>query len=244
MTWDTTTAPNGVHTLQARARDTAGNLGTSSSSVTVTVSNTAPPPPPGLVGGWSFNENSGTTVNDVSGNANTATLQGGPTWTLGRYGGGLRFDGTGDYLTAPELAHAEHLRQRHDAVDVDQPTRRGGGDQVAFAKFWSGTMTSPYYQYALELDGGTTPHFYIGTAGGLTGASMGTPLALSQWSHLAIVFNGSQAQFYVNGNLVSSPADERAPSPPETRSCYMAADVQPGAVLQRNPRRRQALQPR
>ena len=33
---------------------------------------------------------------------------------------------------------------------------------------------------------------------------MDTPLALDQWSHLAIVFNGSQAQFYVNGTLVSS----------------------------------------
>ena len=70
-------------------------------------------------------------------------------------------------------------------------------------------MTSPYYQYGMELDGGVTPHFYIGTAAGLTGASMGTPLAVSQWSHLAIVFNGSQAQFYVNGNLVSSQPHER-----------------------------------
>ena len=38
-------------------------------------------------------------------------------------------------------------------------------------------MSSSVYQYALELDGGRTPHFYIGTAGGLRGASMGTPLA-------------------------------------------------------------------
>ena len=33
---------------------------------------------------------------------------------------------------------------------------------------------------------------------------MDTALALDQWSHLAIVFNGSQAQFYVNGALVST----------------------------------------
>jgi len=33
---------------------------------------------------------------------------------------------------------------------------------------------------------------------------MGSALALNQWSHLAVVFNGSQAQFYVNGALVSS----------------------------------------
>ena len=33
---------------------------------------------------------------------------------------------------------------------------------------------------------------------------MGSALALNQWSHLAVVFNGSQAQFYVNGTLVST----------------------------------------
>ena len=33
---------------------------------------------------------------------------------------------------------------------------------------------------------------------------MDTALALNQWSHLAIVFNGSQAQFYVNGTLAGT----------------------------------------
>ena len=76
--WDTTTASNGVHTLQARARDTSGNLGTSSSSVTVTVSNSAPPAPAGLVAGWAFNESLGSSVNDVSGNGNNALCRTAP----------------------------------------------------------------------------------------------------------------------------------------------------------------------
>ena len=103
MTWDTTSASNGVHTLQARARDAAGNSATSSSSVTVTVSNTAPPPPAGLSAGWGFNESLGTTVNDVTGNGNTATLQNDPTWTAGKYGGGLRFDGV--TTSSPSSTH-------------------------------------------------------------------------------------------------------------------------------------------
>jgi hypothetical protein len=77
------------------------------------------------------------------------------------------------------------------------------GDSVVLGKFWNAGMTSPYYQYGLELSGGK-PQFYIGTAAGLTGAGMDTALALNQWSHLAIVFNGSQALFYLNGALVSS----------------------------------------
>ena len=102
-------------------------------------------------------------MNDVSGNANTATVQGNPAWTLGRYGGGLRFDGTGDYLTAP---NSPSLNISGSAMTLSMwvnPLGGGGGDQVAFAKFWSGAMTSSFYQYALELDGGRTPHFYIGT---------------------------------------------------------------------------------
>jgi hypothetical protein len=42
--WDTQTVADGTHTLQARAQDTAGNIGTSAVA-TVTVANGAPPPP-------------------------------------------------------------------------------------------------------------------------------------------------------------------------------------------------------
>jgi Domain of unknown function (DUF1929)/Bacterial Ig domain len=42
ISWDTTTAANGAHTLSARARDAAGNSATAT-NITVTVANTAPP---------------------------------------------------------------------------------------------------------------------------------------------------------------------------------------------------------
>jgi hypothetical protein len=45
VSWNTTTAADGTHTLSAVARDAAGNR-TTSAPVTVTVSNNAPPPPP------------------------------------------------------------------------------------------------------------------------------------------------------------------------------------------------------
>lgn len=48
FSWDTTTLPDGSHTLQASATDAAGNRGTSA-AVTVTVANTAPPPPRQIV---------------------------------------------------------------------------------------------------------------------------------------------------------------------------------------------------
>jgi hypothetical protein len=44
---DSTTSPDGPHTLTAKARDAAGNVSAPSATVTVTIANnTAPPPPP------------------------------------------------------------------------------------------------------------------------------------------------------------------------------------------------------
>src|SRR3989338_5343069 len=52
----------------------------------------------GLVGYWTFDEGAGTTANDSSGNNNTGTLTNGPTWTTGKIGQALNFDGVNDYV--------------------------------------------------------------------------------------------------------------------------------------------------
>src|SRR3989344_3227356 len=52
----------------------------------------------GLVGHWTFDEGSGTTAQDSSGNNNTGILTNGPTWTTGKIGQALNFDGVDDYV--------------------------------------------------------------------------------------------------------------------------------------------------
>ncbi|UCF08626.1 MAG: hypothetical protein JSW28_02755 [Thermoplasmata archaeon] len=47
-----------------------------------------------------FNEGSGSTVYDSSGNGNDGTING-ASWTNGKYGKALNFDGTGDYVEIP-----------------------------------------------------------------------------------------------------------------------------------------------
>ena len=63
--------------------------------------NTALAADPSLVGLWHFDEGSGTTVADSSGNNNTLTLVDGPVWTTGKVGGALSFDGVDDYVFTP-----------------------------------------------------------------------------------------------------------------------------------------------
>jgi hypothetical protein len=52
----------------------------------------------GLVGYWPFDEGTGTIAYDKSGNNNNGTLLNGPTWTSGKVGGALSFDGVNDYV--------------------------------------------------------------------------------------------------------------------------------------------------
>ena len=60
--------------------------------------------PSGLVAYWKFDEGSGTSVADSSGNGNTGTLINGPQWTAGRLGNALFFDGIDDNVTVPDSA--------------------------------------------------------------------------------------------------------------------------------------------
>ena len=201
--WDSTTATNGTHTLTARARDAAGNTMTTSGGFIVTVSNTVATPAD-LMGGWTFNENIGTTVADASGNGNTLSLNGTPTWGAGKYGGGMVFSGDDD-LVAP---NSPSLNVSGSLLSLEMwiNPAGGGGDQVPLGKFWNPTMASPYYQYGIELTNGVTPVLEVGASGGVQRATMGSNLPVGQWSHLAITYDGSLVRFYLNGNLVNTPA--------------------------------------
>lgn len=70
------------------------------------VISTAPPPPaltptPGLIAYWKFNEASGDTASDSSGQGNHATVRGASWTSSGRFGNALAFDGVDDYVLTP-----------------------------------------------------------------------------------------------------------------------------------------------
>jgi chitodextrinase len=203
VSWDTTTVANGVHSIVARARDTSGNTG-DSAPLSVTVSNTQLT---GLVAAYSFDEGTGTTANDSSGQANPATLNNGVTWAASQsqHGKAASFDGASGYITIPNSA-STNISGNALTLSMWINPQSSSGDSVVLGKFWNSTMTAPYYQYGLELTGGTVPIFQVGTASGVKQATMSGQLPLNQWSYLAVVFNGTQAQFYVNGALVSTQA--------------------------------------
>src|SRR2546421_5017481 len=83
----------------------------------------------GLVAAWGFNEGSGTTVADASGNNNAGTVSGATWTTAGRYGSALVFDGTSANVT---VANSASLR-----LTAGVPLE-GWGDPVAGAGGWRG----------------------------------------------------------------------------------------------------------
>ena len=57
----------------------------------------------GLVAWWKFDEGSGTTAADSSGNGNTMNLVNGVSWVAGKIGGAISANGTNQYATEPAI---------------------------------------------------------------------------------------------------------------------------------------------
>ncbi|MFO1098478.1 MAG: Ig-like domain-containing protein [Xanthobacteraceae bacterium] len=202
VSWDTTTVANGAHTVIARARDTSNNS-TDSLPINVTVANMQIV---GLAAAYGFDEGAGTIASDASGHANTANLQNGVAWVAGQHGTAASFDGVNDYISIPNSASTNISGNALTISMWINPQPLASGDSVVVGKFWNTTMSSPYYQYGLELGGGNRTDFYIGTSSGPLTALNGTTLPFNQWSYLAITFDGAQVRTYVNGTLANTQA--------------------------------------
>ncbi len=193
ITWDTTTAGNGAHTLTAVARDGAGNT-TTSATVNVTVSNTATFP--GLVAAYGFDEGSGTTVGDQSGSGNTGTIVN-ATWAVGtgKFGNALSFNGTNAAVTIPD-ANSLDLTTGMTLEAWVKPSVAGGGvwRTVAFKE------NTSYYAYALYANTGTNVPSGNGVISGTDrDIRAAAGLATNTWAHLAVTYDGSVLALYVNG---------------------------------------------
>jgi len=197
--WNTTTVTNGSHLLTAIATDTSGNQATSSENVTV--NNTS-----SLVASYGFNEGSGTTTADGSGNGNTGTLVNATWTTAGKAGDAIKFNGTNSTVVV------------NDAPSIDLTTgmtleawvyptslsNSGGNWDAAIAK--EHVNSSNDIAYALYAAAGTNapPAVHILVSGKDYRAQGTSVLPLNTWTFLAGTYDGKTLKMYVNGNLVGS----------------------------------------
>jgi glucose/arabinose dehydrogenase/PKD repeat protein len=197
ISWNTTNVSNGSHTLNARARDAAGNSALSA-PLTVNVSNAQVT---GIVAGYAFNETSGTTTADASGHNITGTLTNGPSFTAGKYGNAVSLDGVNDYVnlgnpTALQLTGSMTLSAwvNASAFPVD--------DAAIISKRAAGESG---FQLDLTKDTGPRTIGFKLTSG--SGGQMfrygATTLQPNTWYHVAGVYNAATQSIdvYLNGVL-------------------------------------------
>ena len=168
----------------------------------------------GLVGWWQFEEGSGVTVNDRSGNEHHGTIGGTPLWGEGPdgFGGAVDFSGT----TGADCG----------AFD---PTDGTGTFTLTLWCLWDGTQTIQHFLTKSNGWGASTAMFQIEVKGGSShGAAQQDRLHLAysgatqavlnlvphnEWIHLALVFDGTYATGYANGaDAITSGATSIGPN--------------------------------
>ena len=142
-----------------------------------------------------LNENSGTTVADLSGQNNTGTGLN-TTWTTGRYGRGLAFNRSTSWVTVNSSASL-NLVNRLTLEAWVSPTVSSGWRTIIFKE-----LDAIYELYASSSSG---PVGGV-NIGGYQEVFSGTSLPTNTWSHVAATWDGTTLRLYVNGVQVGSRA--------------------------------------
>ncbi len=149
----------------------------------------------GLVAYWAFDEESGTTASDSSGNGHDGTLMGDPQWTDGYFGGGLEFDQAGDEVNVP---FHEDLNQETFTITAWANVEPGSGGHRAVI---SGRDEPPVSGYIIYAEPGNKWQFWTGV-GNRWAPITGPAINLGEWDHVAGTYADGKQKFYVNGELV------------------------------------------
>lgn len=164
------------------------------------------PPPPNMVSWWPGDGNAA----DLIG-TNDGTLQGGVTFVEGQVGQAFQFDGTG----AVEIADSPSLNVQAFTIDAWVfPTAADGGTDVIINKEPVSVFSTFTTQYEIGIRGSFEPGmgiipegnfaFFIGGITGLPNeyrawVDGGGPIPHNEWTHVALVFDGTSARTYING---------------------------------------------
>ncbi len=155
--------------------------------------------PEALVGHWTFDDGSGNTLTDHSGNNHNGTLMSGadtwggglPAWSTDRYGnaGHALFFNEGAYVSIPNSA-ALSPANISIALWVNAAETLENNRFIGLHS-WNG--------YKFQLQSINKSFFTIKTTEGIWDRDSDPPLELDTWYHLAVTFGNGNMTFYING---------------------------------------------
>ena len=186
-----------IYNYQVQATDAAGNLSAYSSVASVTT----PSAPSGLVAAYGFNEGTGTTVMDASGNGNNGTISGATWTTSGKYGNALGFNGTSALVTINNAT----MLQLSTAMTLEAWVNLS-----TVSSAWRDVIYKANDNYYLEGTSMTSGRPAMGGKFASSPLYATTALAVNTWMHLAATYDGTTTRLYVNGTQVSSQAQTGA----------------------------------
>jgi hypothetical protein len=154
----------------------------------------AAPPAPGLMAAYSFDEQSGGSVFDASGNGHAGVISGASWTTSGRYGGALSFDGNDDSVLLGSLGN---FTQQGFTLEA-WINKAGAKKDAAILGSWTGSGPMLWIDHLagnhrLTLAGDLSSYLDSGQ----------TPDPGS-WHHHAATWDGSTARYYIDGTQVAS----------------------------------------
>jgi len=151
----------------------------------------------GLVASWHFDEGSGTTAYDSSGNNYDGTVSG-AIWDNGKFNKALNFDGTDDRVDCGDIDALDSVT----AISITAWVYRHGngvGD-------WNGIVNkryssgSPYNVWSLDFYSNThQPEMCISSSAGQDCATSPENIPLNEWVFIVGTFDNSEIKLYVDG---------------------------------------------
>ncbi|MFA5808810.1 MAG: DUF2341 domain-containing protein, partial [Thermoleophilia bacterium] len=159
----------------------------------------------GLLGSWHLSEGGGLITVDHSGFNNSGAVTG-ATWTDGRFGKGLSFNGTTDYVNIPNSPSLD-ITTGDFTVEawVNSTTVQNTNWQVIASKE-DGIATRQGWNLLLCGTSGNTANPYFEIMSGGVNASANGQISVrdGQWHHIVGTKTSTQVKIYIDGALKST----------------------------------------
>jgi len=177
------------------------NDGTAATNIAPVSSNIVSSPPlPGLAGYWDFDEGSGQTAVDKTGNGNNGILSSGVQRTSGKIGSGVQFDDVNDYVKVSNRTGINFSNDFTIAMWINASDWKSG--EPLFSNglvriFHRGDFAGDVVYFLIKITSKESPG--DSSWNGWAGVKTSQPLSENNWHSLIAVKSGNNMTMYLNG---------------------------------------------